>query len=89
MTEWPAPVIGLFLGQTTTAAVLASADDKNATKKNGQVCEANFYSGELQLMKGSKDEATRLFRLAANDCPRSFIEWTASRAELKAQGVAP
>jgi lipoprotein NlpI len=40
-------------------------------------------------LKGSKDEATRLFRLAASDCPHSFIEWSAANAELKALGAAP
>lgn len=89
MTEWPAPVIGLFLGQTTSDAVLAAADNPNVYKKKGNVCAANFYSGELSLMKGARDEATRLFRLAANDCPRGFIEWTAAKAELKALGAAP
>jgi lipoprotein NlpI len=86
MTAWPAPVIRLFLGQMTPAAVLATADDPDATKKKGQVCEANFYGGELALRTGAKDEATRLFRLAANDCPKSFREWGAANAELKAVG---
>jgi lipoprotein NlpI len=88
MTEWPAPVIRLFLGQMSPAAVLAAADDPDATKTNNQVCEANFYSGELALRAGAKDEATRLFRLAASDCPRGFIEWRAANANLKALGVA-
>jgi lipoprotein NlpI len=89
MTKWPAPVIRLFMDQMTPAAVLAAADDPDATKKKGQVCEANFYSGELSLTKGLKDEATRLFRLAASDCPHSFKEWDAAHAELKALGVVP
>jgi lipoprotein NlpI len=75
------------MGQITPAAVLAAADDPDASKKKGQVCEANFYSGELSLTKGSKDEATRLFRLAASDCPHSFDEWDAANAELKALGL--
>jgi hypothetical protein len=33
-----------------------------------------------------KDEATRLFRLAASDCPHIFNEWDAANAELKALG---
>jgi lipoprotein NlpI len=86
MTAWPAPVIRLFLGQMTPAAVLAAADDPDATKKKGQVCEANFYDGELALRAGAKDEATRLFRLDANDCPKSFGEWLAANAELRAVG---
>jgi lipoprotein NlpI len=89
MTVWPAPVIKLFLNQMTPAAVLAAADDPDATRKMGQICEANFYSGELSLTKGLKDEATRLFRLAASDCPHGFNEWDAANAELKALGAVP
>jgi tetratricopeptide (TPR) repeat protein len=89
MTVWPAPVIRLFMDQTTPAAVLAAADDPDATRKKGKVCAANFYSGELSLTKGLKDEATRLFRLAANDCPHIFNERDAANAELKALGVVP
>jgi lipoprotein NlpI len=88
MTKWPAPVIRLYLGQMTPEAVLAAAaDHADAATKKGQVCEANFYSGQLALQKGAKEDATRLFRLAAADCPKGFIEWSAAKAELKALGV--
>jgi lipoprotein NlpI len=89
MTKWPAPVIRLYLGQMTPQAVLASADDPDATTKKGHACEANFYNGELDLQRGAKDEATRLFRLATADCPKSFTEWSAANAELKALGANP
>jgi lipoprotein NlpI len=89
MTVWPAPVIRLFLGQTTPAAVLAAADSPKPKTKQGQVCEADFYSGELALRQDAKDEAARLFRLAASDCPKDFPEWLAANAELKALGAAP
>lgn len=59
------------------------------SKQSGQVCEANFYSGELSLTKGLKNEAARLFGLAASDCPHGFNEWDAANAELKALGVTP
>jgi lipoprotein NlpI len=88
MTKWPAPVIRLFLGQTTPAAVLAAADDPDVNTKIGQVCEANFYSGELALQRGVKEEAARLFRLAAADCPRDFVEGPAAYAELRALGMS-
>ena len=84
MTKWPAPVIHVFLGQLTPEALLAAADNQK-----GRVCEANFYSGELALQQGKKDEAARLFKLAANDCPKGLIEWAAANAELNALGVAP
>jgi lipoprotein NlpI len=84
MTKWPAPVIRLFLGQTTPVAVLAAAEDADANTKRGQVCEANFYLGELALQQGAKEEATRLFRLAAADCPRAFVEGPSASSELEA-----
>ncbi|MGH6835049.1 MAG: tetratricopeptide repeat protein, partial [Methylocella sp.] len=84
MNAWPAPVIRLFLGELTPTAVFAAADDPDPKKQQGQVCEANFYSGELALLDGSKQEAARLFRIAADDCPRDFAEWGAANAELKA-----
>jgi lipoprotein NlpI len=89
MTKWPAPVIRLFLGKTTPVAVLAAADDTDANTKKSQVCEANFYMGELALQQGVKQESARLFRLAAADCPRDFVEGPAAYAELKALGVSP
>ncbi len=89
MTAWPAPVIRMFLGEIPPAAVLTAADDPDATKKSGQICEANFYSGEWALRKGAKDEAARLFRLATSDCPKNFVERAAANAELKALGESP
>ena len=89
MKAWPAPVVRLFLGEMTQAAVLAAADDKNPETKRGQVCEVNFFGGELALTKRKKDEAIRLFRSAAKNCPKSFIEWYGAMAELKALGITP
>ena len=79
----------LFLGELNSAQTMAAADDKDPTTKRAQVCEVNFYSGELALARGAKDEATRLFRLAVSDCPRIFVERDGANAELKALGVAP
>ena len=84
MTRWPAPVIRLFLGQMTPEAVLAAAEDPNPEKKKGQICEANFFGGELALQHGVKEDAGRLLRLASAGCPRNFIEWTAANSELRA-----
>ena len=86
MTKWPAPAVRLFLGQLTPEAVLAAADDPDPKTKNGQVCEANFYTGELALSKGATDDASRLFQLAVDGCPKTFIEWSAASLELKTLG---
>ena len=88
MTKWPAPVVRLFLGQTTPAAVLAAANDPDGSTKKEQVCEANFYTGELALQRGAKEEAARLFRLAAADCPHDIVEGPAAYAELMALGAS-
>jgi lipoprotein NlpI len=82
MTNWPAPVIRLFLGQMTPAAVLAAADDPNPDTKKRDVCEAQFYSGELALRRDVKEEAVQLFKAAAESCPKTFIGDVAV-AELK------
>ena len=89
MNKWPAPVIRLFLGQMTPEALLATADDPNAKTKQRKVCEINFYSAELALQRRAKGEATRLFRLAATDCRKSFTERAAAHAELKALDANP
>jgi hypothetical protein len=43
----------------------------------------------LALRQGAKDEAVRLFQLAAGGCARDVNEWFAANAELKALGAAP
>ncbi len=86
MTKWPAPVIRLSLGDATSAAVLAAADDPDPKTKRGQVCEANFYVGELALQQGAREEAARRFRLAAADCPHDFVEGPSAISELEALG---
>jgi len=86
--KWPGPIIRLYLGQSTAEAVLIAADDPNAHTKKGQVCEANFFIGELMLQGSKKDEAAQLFRLAAADCPTDFVQYSAANAELKALGIS-
>jgi lipoprotein NlpI len=89
MTKWPAPVIQMFLGETTPQAVLAAADDSDATTKTAQLCEANFYIGELALQRGDKAEATRVLKLAAASCPHDFVEGPSANAELETLGAIP
>jgi len=82
MTVWPAPVIRQFLGESTAEQTYGAAFDTDPATKTAQTCEANFYGGEFALLKKNKKEAQRLFKLATDDCPPSFIESTAALAEL-------
>ena len=85
MSKWPAPVVRLFLGDSTPAAVLAAAEDPDPVTRTGQICEANFYSGQFALLQqGDRPEATRLFRLAAAGCPHQFVEGASAMSELAA-----
>ncbi|WP_027526628.1 hypothetical protein [Bradyrhizobium sp. Ec3.3] len=89
MTKWPVPVTRLYLGQDTPEAVLIAADSGTAETRQNQLCEARFYVGELALQQGRKAEAVRLFRLAAADCRKSFMEYSGAMAELKALDERP
>ena len=42
MSDWPAPVIRLYLGQMTADAVLAAADDTDAETKKDQILRGKF-----------------------------------------------
>jgi lipoprotein NlpI len=89
LTKWPGPIIRLYLGKMTPADLLAAADASNPATKKAQICEVNFYSAELALAQRKKDHAVELFRLAAADCPKSFLEYGSAKAELKALHAIP
>ena len=82
MTAWPAPVIRHFLGELNAEQTFGAAFDTDPKTKLSQTCEANFYSGEFALLKKDKKEAQRLLKLAADNCPPSFVESTAAIAEV-------
>jgi len=73
--------------QLTPAALLAAADDPDTTRKKAKGLRRDFLQRGVSLMKGLKEEATRLFRQAASDCPHDYS--AAAGAELKVLGVVP
>jgi lipoprotein NlpI len=75
--DWPAPVLELMLGSRTVDATLAVA----ATP--AQQCEAQFYVGEWKLLRGDKGGAVAAWQAAVDRCPKGFIEYKGSRAELR------
>jgi lipoprotein NlpI len=77
--SWPAPIVKLFLGQLSPAAMFAAVDK---TKSN-RACQANFFGGEWALIQGAKDEARRLLQLTG-DC-----SWGEAKAELRLLGASP
>jgi lipoprotein NlpI len=89
LTKWPGPIIRFYLGKMTAAELQAATEAPNSATKKAQVCEANFYSGEVALQQRKRDQAIQLFRLAAADCPKSFLEYSSANAELLALHASP
>lgn len=86
-SKWPAPLLDLFQGETDPEKVRAlAAAAKDAKTQREQLCEADFYVGAFQLLRGVRAEAKRLFQAAAGGCPPYFLEATAAKAELKRLG---
>jgi len=88
MTAWPAPLVRLFLGQSTPAQTLAAARHADPARQRVQLCLANYYTAEYLALQGSKGDAVPLYRLAARDCPEPFQRLPARNA-LEALGVPP
>jgi lipoprotein NlpI len=86
LKAWPGPVVQLFAGELKHDAMLAAADSPDPAVKTAHTCEAHFYGGEYALIGGNREEAVKLFGLAAKECPRGFLEGIAAAAELKGLG---
>jgi len=89
MTKWPGPVVRMLMGELTLEATVAAADRSDATVRKERTCEANFYAAEFLRLQHHDGEALRLYRLALDDCPRDFIEYTATVMALRSSGNAP
>ena len=77
---WPSPIFQLFLGQRDAASVQAAA------KSPQQRCEAQFYGGEWQLLKGARAMAVQDFHAAATGCALTSIERQLAVEELRRVG---
>jgi tetratricopeptide (TPR) repeat protein len=78
--EWPYPVFELFIGRRDPQATL------DAAQKPEEHCEAQFYVGEWQLLRGDRTAARPHLEEAEADCPKTFIEYGAAQAELRRLG---
>ena len=85
-TQWPAPILKMYLGRMTASQLLAAAIDPDARKEALQSCEANFFSGEEALIQQHRESAAARFQIARNVCTRSNIHYLAAEAELKLLG---
>lgn len=86
--DWPAPVIRMFFGTLDPSDLLASAKAETPRPGDDHVCEAGFYTAELDRLAGRQTEAADGLRKAADECPPMFVETWMARAELMQPAVA-
>jgi len=83
---WPGPVIGFLLGRMDVNALFQAAEHQDAKVRAEQVCEAEFFAGQWELIRGRGNEARNRLQRAAQSCPKSFFEYEGAVAELRRLG---
>jgi lipoprotein NlpI len=78
--DWSHAVIAFYLGQRSLDEMCTAA--RNANEK----CESAFYAGEWELLRGNSGEAKASLQVAADACPRTFVEYDGAISELKRLG---
>lgn len=82
LERWPGPIVSLFLGKAAPEQILKHIEEGDRRVKRERECEAFFYIGQYQLLRGKREEALRLFRKALETEQNNFIEFTGSKVEL-------
>jgi hypothetical protein len=52
-----------------------------AATKPDEKCEAAFYAGEWQLLRGNKPDARTALQTAADTCSKTFYEYNGCRGQ--------
>jgi lipoprotein NlpI len=78
--DWPHAVIAFYLGQRSLNEMRTAAPNAN------EMCDAAFYAGEWELLRGDREEAKASLQVAADTCPRTFVEYHGAISELKRLG---
>jgi hypothetical protein len=81
--------VRLFLGEITLAEALAAAEDKDAIKRQEQICQSMLFGAEFALLGGEKAEVLRLYRETVSSCPIWSIESAAASAALRTLASRP
>jgi tetratricopeptide (TPR) repeat protein len=80
---WPFALVELYLGRRTPDEIRA------ADLKPNEVCDAAFYVGQWQVLKGNRAEARSALQAATELCPKNLPEYDSAVAELRRLGVLP
>src|ERR1019366_2091316 len=73
-SQWPWPIVALFLGSTSPAATRTSASSaQQPSARVEQACVADFFIGVYQVEKRAQAAARPLFQSAVDHCPHDFV----------------
>jgi lipoprotein NlpI len=86
---WPAPVVELLLGRSSPDAVFWATTAPDARARAEQRCEANFHVGMYQLSRDARTEGLARLQNARNQCPKTFVEYSAAASEFVRFGGLP
>jgi tetratricopeptide (TPR) repeat protein len=89
LTEWPGPVVRLYMGEISPEDLEAATGKLDAERRKLGECEAKFYLGELRLFGGKRDEAKGLLEGVARECPGFPSLLIDAAAELRGLGARP
>jgi lipoprotein NlpI len=82
LDRWPGPLLAYYLGSLSLADVERAAEDQDPKVKGWNLCELNFYVGEMEVEAKNDAAARASFEKAVAQCPPNFIEYKGARAEL-------
>ena len=81
-TAWPRPLVDLFLGRGSIAAVEKAAAAATGEDAAGQRFDADFYLGQWALLHGDESSAAQRFKSVTDSRMREYLEFDIARAEL-------
>jgi len=82
-SEWPWPIIELYLGKQDISSLLKSLKDKEKQMSPGEVCEAYFYIAQWFLLKNDIGKAIFYFESSLATEASDFLEFQYSALTLK------
>jgi tetratricopeptide (TPR) repeat protein len=81
LTEWPGPIISMYLDQLSDTALLDFVGDSDAQSQRR--CQAYFHVGQKLLLDKKRSDAINMFRKATAVNSPTVFEYEAAHAELK------
>jgi tetratricopeptide (TPR) repeat protein len=88
LSKWPGPVLKLDLGQMTVDEVMvAAASPGTDRQKKGQVCTANYFTGEDALLHHQRTTALARLKAVRDGCPKGYTDYVLALAELERLGA--